>query len=577
MKYSKVNLLLAALVTLFAACDENFLEYEPKGVIASENVATPDNIEGLVTAAYAGIANDEMIGPITSQWVYGSVRSDDAYKAGGGVSDVIDIHFLEQYNLVQPQTGTDWMGPLTWTNHYKAISRANFALQAINETEEFDLKAARTAELRFLRGHSYFMLKQLFKYIPYIEEGISAEDAVLISNREFTNDELWNKIAEDFQFAVDNLPETQPEVGRANQLAAKAYLAKVRLYQAYEQNESHQVTSINPARLEEVVTLTGDVINSGEYSLQPDFAENFLDGFDNGPESIFAAQFSINDGTTTGRVSFVTGLNSPHGAPQYGCCGFHYASQNMVNAFKTSEDGLPLFDTFNDEDMVASEDFMTNGVDPRLDHTVGVPGHPYKYNPELPYSESWARDPGVYGFFGNMKEQQLADCSCFTKLGPFIGTSKNIDFIRYADVLLMRAEALIELGRHPEALPLINQVRARAAMSTGRLQNADGSNPSNYRIEEYVDGDNITWTQETAREALQWERRLEFAMESPRFFDLVRWGIAEETLNAYLAEERTKRDYLSNAEFTAGRDEYLPIPQREIDFTKGIYEQNPGF
>ncbi len=220
---------------------------------------------------------------------------------------------------------------------------------------------------------------------------------------------------------------------------------------------------------------------------------------------------------------------------------------------------------------------MTNGVDPRLDHTVGVPGHPYKYSPELPYSESWARDPGVYGFFGNMKEQQLADCSCFTKLGPFIGTSKNIDFIRYADVLLMHAEALIELGRHPEALPFINQVRARARASTGLLQNSDGSDPSNYRIAEYVDGDNIDWTQENAREALRWERRLEFAMESPRFFDLVRWGIAEETLNAYLAEERTKRDYLSNAEFTAGRDEYLPIPQREIDFTKGVYEQNPGY
>ena len=576
MKYT-INLLFAALAVLLAACGDNALEYEPKGVIAAENVATPDNIEGLVTAAYAGIANDEMIGPITSQWVYGSVRSDDAYKAGGGVSDVIDIHFLEQYNLVQPQTGDDWMGPLTWTNHYKAISRTNFALQAINDTEDFDLKTTRTAELRFLRGHSYFMLKQLFKNVPYVEEGVTPEDALLISNRALSNDELWNEIADDFQYAADNLPETQPEPGRANELAAKAYLAKVRLYQAYEQNESHQVTGINQARLEEVVQLTGDVISSGQYSLQPDFAENFLNGFDNGPESIFAAQFSINDGTTTGRVSFVTGLNSPHGAPQYGCCGFHYASQNMVNAFKTGEEGLPLFDTFNEEDMIAAADFLTNGVDPRLDHTVGVPGHPYKYNAELPYSESWARDPGVYGFFGNMKEQQLADCSCFTKLGPFIGTSKNIDFIRYADVLLMRAEALIELGQHPEALPLINQVRARAAASTERLQNADGSDPSNYRIAEYVDGDNITWTQENARQALQWERRLEFAMESPRFFDLVRWGIAEETLNAYLAEEKTKRDYLSNAEFTAGRDEYLPIPQREIDFTKGTYEQNPGY
>jgi len=576
MKLNIIITLLAATV-LLVSCNDDFLEYEPKGVLSNENVAAPENIEGLVTAAYAGIANDEMIGPITSNWVYGSVRSDDAYKAGGGVSDVIDIHFLEQYNLVQPQTGDNWMGPLTFTNHYKAISRTNFALKAISETEDFDLKATREGELRFLRGHSYFMLKQLFKYIPYIDESMSPEEILTVSNREFSNDELWDKIAEDFQFAVNNLPETQPEVGRANQLAAKAYLAKVRLYQAYEQNEQHQVININTTRLQEVVDLTSDVINSGKYSLQPDFAENFLNGFDNGPESVFAAQFSIADGTTTGRVSFVTGLNSPHGSPDYGCCGFHYASQNMVNAFKTDEAGLPLFDTFNDEDMIEPEDFQSNGVDPRLDHTVGVPGHPFKYNANFLYSESWARDPGVYGFFGNMKEQQLPDCSCFLKQGPFIGTSKNIDFIRYADVLLMQAEALIELGRHNEALPLINQVRSRAKASTERLQFSDGSMPSNYRIEVYVDGENINWTLENAREALRWERRLEFAMESPRFFDLVRWGIAEETLNAYLAEEKTKRDYLSNAQFTAGRDEYLPIPQREIDFTKGLYEQNPGY
>lgn len=577
MKLNIKTIALAASFSLLMACNDDFLEYDPKGVLTSENVAAPQNIEGLVTAAYAGIANDEMIGPITSSWVYGSVRSDDAYKAGGGIADVIDIHFLEQYNLVQPQTGDNWMGPVTFSNHYKAISRTNFALRALNETEDFELKAVRAGELRFLRGHSYFMLKQLYKYVPYIDETLSPEEIILVSNREYSNDELWNKIAEDFQFAVDNLPETQPEIGRANQLAAKAYLAKVRLYQAYEQDEMHQVTNINTARLEEVVSLTQDVIASGQYELQPDFAENFLNGYDNGSESIFAAQFSIADGTTTGRVSFVTGLNSPHGAPQYGCCGFHYASQNMVNAFKTNEEGIPMFDTFNDEDMIDPEDFLSNGVDPRLDHTVGVPGHPFKYNPAIPYSESWARDPGVYGFFGNMKEQQEADCACFTKNGPFIGTSKNIDFIRYADVLLMQAEALIELGRQGEALPLINKVRARAKASTDRLKNAEGNNPSNYRIEEYEDGVNITWTQENAREALRWERRLEFAMESPRFFDLVRWGIAEETLNAYLAEEKTKRDYLSGAVFTAGRDEYLPIPQREIDFTKGLYTQNPGY
>jgi hypothetical protein len=265
-------------------------------------------------------------------------------------------------------------------------------------------------------------------------------------------------------------------------------------------------------------------------------------------------------------------------APQYGCCWFHIPSQNMVNAFKTDENGVPMFDTFN-EVALTDADLVSDGarVDPRIDHTVGIQDHPFKYQSDVFYDHSWERISALYGGFGNMKEQQAADCPCFKKIGPFYGSSKNIDIIRYADVLLWQAEALIELGRHNEALPLINMLRARAKNSTVRTKYADGSDPSNYLIEEYVDGVNIDWTQENARIAMQWERRLEFAMESPRFFDLVRWGIAAETLNAYITVERTRKAFLSSAQFTKGRDEYLPIPQREIDFTKGLYVQNPGY
>ena len=173
-----------------------------------------------------------------------------------------------------------------------------------------------------------------------------------------------------------------------------------------------------------------------------------------------------------------------------------------------------------------------------------------------------------------MKEQRLLTALVLKKVG-LLCSSKNIDIIRYADVLLFKAEALIELGRQDEALPLINMLRTRAKSSTGRTKHANGTNPSNYKISEYVGG--AGWTKDYARTALQWERRLEFAMESPRFFDLVRWGIAAETLNAYLATEKTRRAYLTNAVFTKGRDEYFPIPQREIDFTKGLYKQNPGY
>lgn len=580
MKRNKLYIIGVLVSFLFVSCDKEFLEYEPEGVLSNENVATADNAESLVVAAYAGIANDEMIGPLTHQWVYGSVRSDDAYKGGGGRSDVDVVDRYEQYNLTIPDFG-DWMAPRTWTNYYKAISRANFALTVINDIPdaEYANKTLRQAELRFLRAHSHFMLKLLFKKIPYIIEGLSQEETAAISN-DVSNDELWNTIAEDFIFAYNNLPQSQDEVGRADRNAAAAYMAKLRLYQAYEQNDQHQVTAINPARLQEVIDYA-DEVTAG---LEADYGNNFLDGFDNGPESIWAAQFSINDGTKVSRVSFVTGLNSPHGSALYGCCGFHLASQNMVNAFRTDAAGLPLLDTFNDADIFTTlngDGTVTPAVgltvDPRLDHTVGIPGRPFKYRNtvnttgDMVYNFSWARDPGVYGYFGNMKEQQAPDCSCYVKEGPFVGTSKNVDFIRYADVLLFKAEALIQLDRWDEALPLINQVRARAAVSTQRQIDAGATDI--YNIQQYTTFPDKDY----AWKALKFERRLEFGMEGPRFFDLVRWGEAATVLNAYLAEEKTKRDFLSSAVFTAGRDEYYPIPQREIDFTGGLYTQNPGY
>lgn len=574
------------LIGIFAACivvgcSEDFLEYEPEGVLSNENVATAENAEALVVAAYAGITNDDMVGPLTSMWVFGSVRSDDAYKGGGGRSDVDIVDRYEQYNLTVADDPSDWMGPRTWTNYYKAISRANFALRVINEIPdaEYANKTLRQAELRFLRAHSHFVLKLLFKKIPYITENLTQEEIILVSN-DVDNDALWNTIADDFLFAYNNLPQAQDEVGRADKNAAAAYLAKLRLYQAYEQNDAHQVTNINMSRLQEVIDYADDVTGG----LESDYGNNYLDGFDNGSESIWAAQFSINDGTTVGRVSFVTGLNSPHGTGLYGCCGFHLASQNMVNAFKTDASGLPLLDTFNDTNIFNIVD--TNGettlaggitLDPRIDHTVGIPGRPFKYRNtvntagDMIYNFSWARDPGVYGYFGNMKEQQAPDCSCYVKEGPFVGTSKNIDFIRYADVLLFKAEALIQMGQVDPGVTLINQIRTRAAASTQRQLDAGATDV--YNVGTYPMG----LSQEEALKALIFERRLEFGMEGPRFFDLVRWGVAEPVLNAYLAVERTRKDFLANAQFTAGRDEYYPIPQREIDFTGGLYVQNPGY
>jgi len=568
MKKINIIAIIASGLLFFSSCKKQ-LDYIPTGVLSSADLTSPAAVEGLVTAAYAAIGNGDMIGPIYSMWTYGSVRSDDSYKGGGGTGDVGEIDAMEHYNLVTPTM--DAFVSRTWKNLFKSISRANVALRAVTALPDADFpqKKSRLAELKFLRAHSYFTMKKLYKNVPIFDENATEEDILKVSN-ELPNDESWNQIGADFQYAVDNLPETQSQLGRPNKIAAQAYLAKLRLFQAYEQDASHKVTNINQSRLQEVVALTQSVISSGKYSLSQDIANNFLPETENGPESVFAIQFTINDGTTAGRLSYEDGLNYPHGAPQYGCCGFHAPSQNLVNAYTTDANGLPNFTTFNN----GIADLNTATVDPRLDHTVGIDGHPYKYDNTKPFSNSWVRDPGVYGNFHSMRFQQLATSSSYFKLGPFMGTAKNYDILRYDDILLIQAEAYIELGQQDKALPLINQVRTRAAASTGKLKKADGTFASKYNTKEYTVAG---WTQAYARTALQWERRLEFATEGERFFDLVRWGIAEPTLNGYLNVEKTRRTYLTTAKFTAGRDEYLPIPQSEITFTNGLYKQNPGY
>ena len=568
MKNIIVSTIIVSSLFLFGSCQDE-LNYTPTGVLSSSDLTSPAAIDGLVTSAYAAIGNGDMIGPIYSDWVYGSVRSDDAYKGGGGTGDVGEIDALEHYNLTTPTLGA--FVTRSWQNLFKSISRCNVALRAVNTLDEakYPSKKIRLAELRFLRGHSYFVMKRLYKNIPIFDETISDEEILKVSNT-ISNDESWNKIAADFQFAIDNLPTTQQEVARANKLAAQAYLAKVRLYQAYEQDATHKVVNINKTRLQEVVSLTQAVISSGKYRLSSDIADNFLQETENGPESIFAIQFTVNDGTTAGRMSYEDGLNYPHGAPQYGCCGFHAASQNLVNAHTTDIDGLPNFETFNE----SNANLNTQTVDPRLDHTVGIDGHPYKYDNSKPFSNSWVRDAGVYGNFHTMRFQQLASSGSYFKLGPFMGTAKNYDILRFDDVLLMQAEAYIQLGQQEKALDIINQIRNRAAASTGRLKKADGTFASKYNVKPYS---STTWTQNFAWKALMWERRIEFATEGSRFFDLVRWGIAEQTLNEYISKEKVRRPYLATAKFTAGRDEYLPIPQAEITFTNGLYKQNPGF
>lgn len=547
-------------VFTFYSC-QDFLEVPSYGILTEDNLTGVKQIENEVVSAYAAIGNDEINRPL-SLWNYGNVRSDDAYKGGNDQNDGDFLHFLE---ISSPSIGNEtWYTDVFWYRNYVAISRANFALRLLNNVSEEDMpnKKIRMAEMRFLRGHMHFIQKIVFKMVPYIDETMSAEDIANVSNVKYSNDELWQKIADDFQYAYDNLPASQTEVGRANKYAAAAYLAKVYLYKAYRQDEMHNVISVDAADLQKVLDLTADVMTSS-YRLENDFAYNFLPGeYENGPECLFAVQYSTDDGTTYGRLNMGNALTTPTPGGD-----FNKPSQDLVNAFKTSN-GLPVFDTYN----TADYNEATDKTDPRLFHTVAIPGKPYKYT-NVNYEQNQSRNPGMYGYYSSLKENVDPASEYYVKTGPWNANTKNNIVIRFADVLLMRAEAFIETGNYAAALPLINQVRNRAKVSTGLI----GFAATKMNIQTYQDGVNCTWTQDYARKALRWERRLEFAMEGSRFFDLVRWGIADSVINAYYLNQAPTHTFFQGAQFTKNKNEYVPIPIQQINFSKGIYQQNYGF
>jgi len=546
--------LLAACSFLFAGCSD-FLDMNPNGILDEESVSGVEQLDKLVISAYSMLGNDHYDIPF-NLWPYGNVRSDDAYKGGRDESDIQDFHFYETSSNITANFGEpDGL----WYNCYIAISRANNALRSLNNVSEQDFpnKKIRIGECRFIRGHFYFLLKVLFKSIPYIDETVAIEDYGTISNIALSNDELWQKIADDFKAAYDNLPESQgTDVGRANKYSAAAYLAKTYLY---------KVTEINAEDLKQVLTFSNEVMSS-DYGLEDDFAYNFLPGsYENGKESLFAIQHSTDDGTLYGRLNFSDALNVP--MKFSGSCDFQKPSQNLVNAYKTVN-GLPEFSDYNKADYNAN----TDKVDPRLYHTVALPGVPYKYDKKNIFDESWTRNKAVYGLYSSLKENVALNDPSSVLIDPFRANTKNKIVIRYADVVLMRAEALIELDREKEALPLINEIRERAKKSTGLIDYAE-----NVDIALYVDNVNCNWTKPYAREALRWERRLELAMESQRFFDLVRWGIADSVINTFYKEEAPKRTYYEDAHFEKNRAEYVPIPQQQINFSKQVYKQNYGY
>lgn len=580
MKKMKIFFTLVYLMIL-SSCS-SLLDQEPQGIITSDNLNSPERIEQLIISAYSllGENNAMLSRQMGCPYNEGSTRGGECYKGGSGTDDTPDVDLWEQFVYMQPIEPYSSLNAL-WYIRYCAINRIHDAMRRLKTMTdaEFPLRKQRLAELRFLRGHCYFYLKQCFKFFPYIDEDVPEIEYTGIGNDVYTDQELWNKIIEDFRFALQDLPEVQAEVGRPTKYAAKAYLAKTLLFAAYEQDEKHAVVNINREKLIEVAKLCKEVIDQSGKSLFDDFGKNFLCEYENGRESIWAIQFSANDdGSPVGRnnVWMIYPMNS-----EYGCCGFYQPSVNMMNTFKTFN-GLPSIEDYNSGiRMDNKEAFNSTPSDPRLMHTAVVPGMPWKYDPGFVMQPSWARTPEVYGYAMSQKMIVLPTCPCFRKTNPVMGSGLNWDVLRMDEVMLWRAESLIQLGEAgglQESLGIINQIRERAKNSTGMLKYSNGTPTGNFNVDIYKPGINCpSWTKNFAWEALKFERRLEFASEGKRFFDLVRWGEAAEFFDSYFAVEKTRRSYLKDARFTKGRDEYFPIPEQQISYSKGLYKQNTGW
>lgn len=554
------------------SCSDFLDEQKPQGVLDSETVKEPSNVDNLVISAYAVFTTAEDINSSFSMWNF-DVRSDDAYKGGNGTSDGDVFHQLE---IEQGVLTTNWNINDMWVRLYNCISRVNSAISVLETTSDsYQLKAQRLGEMKFLRAYAHFLLKRLYKNIPFImDANLKQEDYNTLSNTEFNNDEGWQQIINDVEYAYSVLPVKQTDKGRPSKAAAAAFLTKAYLYKAYRQDDpsSNQVTSINREDLLKVIEYSNpDIYSAGGFDLEADFHNNFRpeSQYENGVESIWAMQYSINDGTKYGNLNWSYGLIVPNipGVTDGGC-DFYKPSQNLVNAYRTDADGHPFIDTFNNKDYDLTQD-----ADPRLFLTVGLTGLPYEFNSKymMDASSTWSRSNGLYGYYVTLKQNVDPDCGYMVK-GSWWGTPMNRIVFRYADVLLERAEAYAQLNETGEAIKLVNKIRLRAKQSTGMIANY----PSDYGVKFNISTYNGSYSQEDALKIVKMERRLEMGMESERFFDLVRWGEAEKVLNKYFAEETNNCSIYGEAHFTANKNEYLPIPFSQVAASDGHYTQNIG-
>ncbi len=549
-----------AIFAFTVACDDEFLTKEPQASLSGPALANADGVEGKLISAYSTLSGYGMDGGgtwyySTWAWIFGSISSDDALK-GTDAGDQPEHSFIETYDF----NTFNVHNRDKWRSGYWGAARANDVILSAEEVE--DLTATRKAEIiaeaKFIRGWQHFEMQKMYRTPKYVgSENFSLDnlDASKVPN----TGKIWSQIEQDFSDAASALPATQGQIGRATSWAAKAYLAKAKIYQS------------DWAGAEPILM---DIINNGPFELVEKFEDNYLVATRNNKESIFEVQYAVSSADANASNAEI-GLAHPYIAP-WGCCGFLQAPQDLVDFFQTDANGLPLLDESWKTNHITNPTGDNIGqpigdpsVDPRLDHTVGRPGILYKNHHIM--QVDYIRDLTYAGPYFSKKH--VAEPEGFGVGGWGNLSANNLRIMRLGHVILWAAEAKVELGKLEEARALVNRLRARAANPDGFVPGATqgatrpeytltGSPGANYNVGEYT----AAWTsQATARTAVRYETRLETAMEGNRFFDLQRWGIQNEVLNDYLARESKYRIYLQGKQFTSPKNEFYPIPTYAID------------
>lgn len=605
MKRIKFRIIIPTFLLLtivVVACSKSFLDKPPQGVLNPETMATEAGVQGILIGAYslldgAGAAGDDETSA-GSNWVFGGVAGDDAYK-GSDPTDFSSIAVLEDWS-VNP---TSDVTIHKWKLCYTGAQRCNDVLNTLPLAT--DIPAAEAIQIRaqavFLRAFYHMELKKIYGNIIYADSTVNPT-----STAQSNTTDVWPNIEADLNYAVANLPASWGgDVGRANVWAAKALQAKAYMFEG---------------KLSAAYPILKDIIANGvtsggiKYALEPNFFSNFNPAQKNGSECIFAAQTSVQDGSSVDWGADPNGnygdiLNFPYTGGPGACCGFDNPSQDLGNAFKTDANGLPVLDGngnwigYEGNNVSDPTTPYTGTLDPRIDLTMGRKGIPYLDWGNHP-GDAWIRNPINDGHFSPRKNVYAVTQKNYTDVGsaywaPTELVANNINLIRFADVILWAAECAADAGDLTSAMNYVNQIRARAANPTSWVykypKNTDGSDdvtsydaPSatykvrttpadNYKIGLYTSFPTKTY----AVSAIQFERRLELAMEGQRYFDLVRWGTADQVLNAYYSREKVIRPLKQNAHWTKGKNEILPIPQSEIDNMNSDgtvrLTQNPGY